>query len=157
MEINFYMINTEAVLNGKKVDSSSKIFWVSNDKDARELSDAFKELGKTKTANSISKGFAYVFSAGITSQLREEGKLEEKKASAAPQNINDAIGLKVYDETHKVMEVYERFPRSIFRAMKNDNTLVGKKGGAYEPPKEEEEKTERGFWNWFGACFKPRT
>ena len=154
--MNFYMINTEEVLNGKKVDSSSKIFWVSNDKDARELSDAFKELGKTKTANSISKGFAYVFSAGITSQLREEGKLEEKKASAAPQNINDAIGLKVYDETHKVMEVYERFPCSIFRAMKNDNTLVGK-NGEYDLPKDNDEQQKGSFWNWFGARFKPRT
>lgn len=154
--MNFYMINKEAILNKKRVDGSSKIFWVSDDKDKQELSEAFKLLGKTRTAQSILKGFAYVFSANITSQLREKGKLEEKKATSKPQGINNATGLKVYDETGKTMEVYDQFPLSIFNIMKDDNTIVGKKGEC-DPPKDDEENPRGGFWNWFGACFKPRT
>ena len=46
--MNFYLINSEAILNNKKVDHSSKIFWVSNEKEKEELSGAFKNLGKEK-------------------------------------------------------------------------------------------------------------
>lgn len=104
-----------------------EFFWVSNDSEKEELSVAFENLGKEKTAKSIQKGFAYIFSAGITSQLREIGKLEEKKGSTEPSGIHDACGLKVYNETNKIMEVYDQFPLSIFNVMKDDNTLVGGK------------------------------
>ena len=155
--MNFYLINnSEAILNNKKVDHSSKIFWVSNEKEKEELSGAFKNLGKEKTANSIEKGYAYVFSAGITSKLRKNGKLEEKKGRTEPSGIRDAYGLKVYNETNKTMEVYDQFPLSIFNIMKIDNTLVGGNTGLPEVPEEEEIESSGGFWNWFGACCKPR-
>ena len=51
--MNFYLINSEAILNNKKVDHSSKIFWVSNEKEKEELSGAFKNLGKNKVAKLV--------------------------------------------------------------------------------------------------------
>lgn len=54
------------------------------------------------------------------------------------------------------MEVYDQFPLSIFNIMKTDNTLVGGNTGLPEAPEEEEIESSGGFWNWFGACCKPR-
>ena len=132
MAVHFYLINPDAILNGKKVNNLSRLFWVSNDEEKKELSEAFLELKKEKTAKSILRGFVYVFDFRTVFNLREKGKLQMNKASGKPPDIEKALGLKVYNANKKVMEVYDQFPLSIFKAMKDDNTLVGKKAMEYE-------------------------
>lgn len=106
------------------------------------------------------------FGFRTVSDLREKGKLEIKVARNKPSGIESALGMKVYNANKKAMEVCDHFLLSIFKIMKNDNTLVGKKAMEYDNTfiEETESKDEDNsgilkgskFWNWFGSCCKPR-
>ena len=106
------------------------------------------------------------FGFRTVSDLREKGKLEIKVARNKQSGIESALGMKVYNANKKAMEVCDHFLLSIFKIMKNDNTLVGKKAIEYENAFIEGAKSEdeddsgilKGskFWNWFGSCCKPR-
>ncbi len=128
MAVYLYLINSDAILNGKKVNNSSKLFWVSNDEEKKELSEAFNEIGRENTAKSVSKGYVYMVDKDTFSELENSQNVTIRKASGKPHGIESALGMKVYNANKKVMEICDHFPLSIFKIMKNDNTTVGREG-----------------------------
>lgn len=126
--MNYYPANENAALNNKKVKGSNVLFWVSNNKEKKELSEAFNEIGRENTAKSVSVGYVYMVDKDTFSELENSQNVTMKKASDKPPGIENAKGLEVCEKGEDSMKALHRFLLSIFEIMKNNNTTVGREG-----------------------------